>query len=70
MEDIVLFHAGTKLENDKIVTSGGRVMNVTAYADTLDNAIKKAYAAVDKIHFEGMQYRNDIGRRAVPGFIN
>lgn len=68
MEDIVLFHAGTKLESGKLLTSGGRVINVTALADTLDGAIKKAYGAASKIHFDGMQYRKDIGRRKAPQF--
>lgn len=64
MDDIVVFHAGTAL-NDKgeVVTAGGRVLNVTATASTLDEALAKAYAAVSKIHFEGMQYRTDIGKR-------
>lgn len=69
MEDIVLFHAGTKLIGRKLLTSGGRVLNVTAYAQTLEDAIKKAYRAVERIHFPGMQYRSDIGRRAKPDFI-
>lgn len=69
MDGIILFHAGTRMENGKIVTAGGRVLNVTAYANTLEVAIKKAYAAVEKIHFEGMHYRKDIGQRKVPDFI-
>lgn len=64
MKDIVLFHAGTKIENGKLVTSGGRVMNVTAYGKTLDEAITKAYSAVKEIDFVGMHYRKDIGQRA------
>lgn len=66
MEDIIVFHAGTKNDGGKLVTSGGRVLNVTSYSDTLENAIEKAYKAVDKISFEGMQYRKDIGRRTPP----
>lgn len=65
MEDIVIFHAGTKIINDKLVTSGGRVLNITAYGESLDEAINKAYEAVQKINFEGMQYRTDIGKREV-----
>lgn len=66
MEDIVVFHAGTKNENGNLITSGGRVLNVTSIADTLESAIKKAYEAVDKIRFDGMQYRTDIGKRIPP----
>lgn len=66
MKDIVLFHAGTKIENGKTLTSGGRVLNVTAYAKTLEDAIDKVYSAVEKIHFSKMHYRKDIGRREAP----
>ena len=60
------FHAGTKLLQDgKILTSGGRVLGVTATADSLSNAIAKAYRACGPICFEGMHKRNDIGRRAL-----
>lgn len=58
---ITVFHAGTKLEDGKYYTAGGRVLGVTAIADTLDNAREKAYAAVDKIRFEDMHFRRDIG---------
>lgn len=68
MEDIVLFHAGTRMEDGRLLTSGGRVMNVTATGDTLDEAIAKAYKAVEKIHFDKMHYRTDIGRREIPHF--
>ena len=60
------FHAGTKLLQDgKILTSGGRVLGVTATADSLSNAIAKAYRACRAISFEGMHKRNDIGQRAL-----
>jgi phosphoribosylamine--glycine ligase len=62
-EDIVVFHAGTAIKDDQLVTAGGRVLNVTATGPTLDEALDKAYAAVKKINFEGMHYRTDIGRR-------
>ncbi len=62
-ESVVVFHAGTAIKRDKLVTAGGRVLNVTATGETLDNALDKAYSAVKKIHFEGMHYRTDIGRR-------
>jgi len=62
-EDVVVFHAGTKKEGDTVVTNGGRVLNVTAVGSTLDVALEKAYAAIKGIHFDGMHYRTDIGRR-------
>ncbi|MFA5410593.1 MAG: phosphoribosylglycinamide synthetase C domain-containing protein, partial [Candidatus Omnitrophota bacterium] len=65
MKDVVVFHAGTKKENNKITTSGGRVLGVTGLGDTIKEAIDKTYQAVEKIHFEGMQYRKDIGQRAI-----
>lgn len=57
-----VYHAGTKYENGKFYTSGGRVLGITAVAPTLDEALKKAYSAVDKISFEGAHYRRDIGK--------
>jgi len=62
-ENITVYHAGTKFKDDKYVTGGGRVLGVTAVAPTLTNAIDNAYKAVSKISFEGMHYRNDIGRK-------
>lgn len=59
--DSFVFHAGTKKQGDAIVTSGGRVLGVTATAPTLDEAIKKAYADVHKIHFDDAHFRTDIG---------
>lgn len=60
---IQVFHAGTALSDDgSIVTSGGRVLGVTATGDTLDDALDIAYAAVEKISWPGMQYRRDIGK--------
>jgi phosphoribosylamine--glycine ligase len=61
---VVVFHAGTKNEGNKIVTNGGRVLGVTAFDKTMQGALSKAYSAADKIRFEGMQYRHDIGYRA------
>lgn len=63
--DAIVFHAGTKAEGDAIVTSGGRVLGVTASGATLDAAIQNTYAEARKIHFEGMQYRTDIGRKGI-----
>jgi phosphoribosylamine--glycine ligase len=65
IEGIVVFHAGTKLnESGDVETSGGRVLGVTALAATLEKATSQAYQAVDKIRFDGMQYRRDIGRKS------
>ena len=61
--DAVVFHAGTKRVGDDIVTAGGRVLGVTACGTDLQNSIDRAYAAVSKIHFDGMQYRRDIGAK-------
>ncbi|MEG2085236.1 MAG: phosphoribosylamine--glycine ligase, partial [Clostridia bacterium] len=60
-KDIMLFHAGTKFENGKLVTNGGRVIGVTAKADTIEQARKIAYANVEKIDFKNKHYRKDIG---------
>jgi len=64
-EDVVIFHAGTKKVGDKILTSGGRVLAVTGLGATIKDAINKTYAAVEKINFEGMHYRRDIGKKAL-----
>ncbi len=65
MKDIVIFHAGTKKEQDKYISSGGRVLGVTGLGKTIKEAISLTYQAVEKIHFDGMHYRQDIGRRAL-----
>jgi len=65
IKDVIVFHAGTKNENGKILTSGGRVLGVTALGDDIKTAKAKAYSAIDCIKFEGMQYRKDIGARAI-----
>jgi len=59
---VKVLHAGTKKAGEAIVTSGGRVLGVTAVGDTLDAALQKAYEGVGKIQFEGMHYRKDIGK--------
>lgn len=64
-ENITVYHAGTAVKDGKIVTSGGRVIGVTATADTLESAIKLAYNGVQQITFEGAFYRKDIGKRAM-----
>lgn len=65
LDGVTVYHAGTKLQDNKLVTSGGRVLGVTALGDTLENALKKSYDAVEKIHFDGAHYRRDIGKRAL-----
>ena len=64
-EEAMVFHAGTALRGGKVFTSGGRVLCVTALGDTVKQAQTHAYALADKLHFEGMQMRRDIGFRAV-----
>lgn len=60
-EDIVIFHSGTKIINNKLVTNGGRVIGISAKGNSLEEASKKVYANIEKIKFEGMHYRTDIG---------
>ncbi len=79
LEDIVIFHAGTATspalrapsphegrDGERLLTNGGRVLGITATADTLQTALKKAYSAIKLIHFEGMHYRTDIGAKSLP----
>ena len=61
-DDIVIFHGGTKLRDNKIVTDGGRVLAVTALGTTLDQARSKVYKNIPKIHYEKMEYRKDIAK--------
>jgi phosphoribosylamine---glycine ligase len=61
---VEVFHAGSKREHDSLVTNGGRVLGVTAAADSLERALALAYQAAEKIHFDGMHYRKDIGANA------
>ncbi|MFG0258661.1 MAG: phosphoribosylamine--glycine ligase [Phycisphaerales bacterium JB043] len=66
MDDVLVFHAGTRLDNEGVLrTSGGRVLNVTALGDTLQEARQTALGACERIHFEGMHYRRDIGASAM-----
>ena len=62
VDGAIVYHAGTKLDGDKMLTNGGRVLGVTAKSDTLDEALDQAYKAVKKINFENAHYRTDIGR--------
>jgi len=63
-DEVVVFHAGTRLQDGVLVTAGGRVLCVTALADSVKAAQARAYHAVHQIHYDGMQYRSDIGFRA------
>jgi len=63
--DVVVFHAGTKIEKGQLVTNGGRVLGVSATGSSMKEALEKAYKAIEKIKFEGMQYRKDIGKSAL-----
>lgn len=65
MQDVMVFHAGTALKDGKYVTAGGRVLGVTALGKTIKEAIDRAYDAVEKISWEGMHYRRDIGQKAL-----
>jgi phosphoribosylamine--glycine ligase len=64
-EDAAVFHAGTTLQGDALLTSGGRVLCVTALADSVRQAQQRVYQVTQGIHFDGMQYRTDIGYRAI-----
>jgi len=62
---VIVFHAGTTMKDGNLVTNGGRVLGVSAVGNTLEEALQTAYNAVNKISFEGMQYRRDIGKKAL-----
>ena len=61
VEDSIVFHAGTKLENNQVVTNGGRVLAVTSYGNDFKEATKKSYQNIEKLNFDKMYYRKDIG---------
>ena len=61
VKDSIVFHAGTKFENDTVVSNGGRVLTVTSYGNNFKEAIKKSYQNIEKLHFDKMYYRKDIG---------
>jgi phosphoribosylamine--glycine ligase len=65
LKDVFVFHAGTKKAGNEYYSSGGRVLGVTALGHTYGEAIRKAYEAVSCIEFDGMQYRKDIGAKAL-----
>jgi phosphoribosylamine--glycine ligase len=60
--DSIVFHAGTKLENGQVVSNGGRVLAVTSFGENFQEAIKKSYQNIDKLHFDKMYFRKDIGK--------
>ncbi|MGB4505387.1 MAG: phosphoribosylamine--glycine ligase [Syntrophaceticus sp.] len=63
--DVLAFHAGTAISGEQLVTSGGRVLGITGFGATIEEAVQRAYAGVEKIHFDGMHYRHDIAYRAL-----
>lgn len=65
LDGVTVYHAGTAVKDGKLVTSGGRVIGVTALGDTLESALEKSYDAVQKIKFDCAHYRKDIGKRAL-----
>ncbi len=65
IENVSVFHAGTKRDEDRFYTSGGRVLGVTAWSDTLDKAFSSVYNAIDMIRFDGVHYRKDIGKKGL-----
>ena len=62
IEDSIVFHAGTKEENGKVVTNGGRVIAITSFGEDYHKALKKSYQNVEKLHFDKMYYRKDLGK--------
>jgi phosphoribosylamine--glycine ligase len=64
-DDLVVFHSGTDIKEGKFMTSGGRVLGVTALGEDIKAAKDNAYNAIKKIGFEGMHYRKDIGDKAI-----
>ena len=65
LDGVRIYHAGTSLEDGKVYTAGGRVLNVTARGATLSQALDRAYAAAEVIHFDGKDYRKDIGKKGL-----
>jgi phosphoribosylamine--glycine ligase len=68
-DEIIVYHAGSKKEGSQLVTSGGRVLGITATADELETAIAKAYQALGNIHFDNAYFRRDIGQKALKQII-
>jgi phosphoribosylamine--glycine ligase len=61
VEESIVYHAGTAIKDKKVVTNGGRVMAITSFGDTIEEALAKSYTSIHKIHFDEMNYRKDIG---------
>jgi phosphoribosylamine--glycine ligase len=61
VEESIVYHAGTVIKDKKVVTNGGRVMAITSFGDTIEEALAKSYSSIHKIHFDKMNYRKDIG---------
>ncbi|MCL4131237.1 UNVERIFIED_CONTAM: hypothetical protein GTU68_053248 [Idotea baltica] len=61
VDESIVFHAGTTINDHTVVTNGGRVMAITSFGDTMEEALEKSYRSIDKIHFDKMNYRKDIG---------
>ena len=70
LDGVTVYHAGTAIKDGKLVTSGGRVLGVTALGATLEDALKKSYDGVEKIKFDGAHYRKDIGQKALKATVN
>jgi len=61
VNESIVFHAGTTINDNKVVTSGGRVMAITSFGDSIKEALEKSYSSIDKISFDNIDYRKDIG---------
>ena len=61
IDQSIVFHAGTKKENDQVLTNGGRVLAFTSFGKDINEALAKSYQSIGKVHFEGMYFRKDIG---------
>ena len=57
----IVYHAGTTIKDNQVITSGGRVMAITSFGDTIQEALNTSYNSIDKIHFDKMNFRKDIG---------
>jgi phosphoribosylamine--glycine ligase len=65
LDNVTVFHAGTKFDGDRVVTDGGRVLGVTALGESIEDAVRRVYGAARLIRFEGAHYRHDIAARAL-----
>ena len=62
VEDSIVFHAGTKLSSNQVLSSGGRVLAITSIGDSIEDTLNKSYASIEKISFDKMNFREDIGQ--------